>query len=537
MPDSEIPKKKELPPIERFKNQNKLLRQFGETGLRVFGAVDGKKSMEGIMEESGCTEKEYRMILDFMRANGMLDGDYERSGQKKERAISRVDDEKGREDGEESGEEETENKGEPADLEEPKEIDGGDIAPGPEKETEPELPIRPKKRMPAKGQETQREDSPISIAPSIAPSTTRAPKTKEEERVAALSPLEQRIYKKYGEVGVKVYTLIDGEKTAEQILLETGISEVKLVEILEFLETEGIIKLEKPPGAGSQFGGVKPEGGPSKPTGFGDTRPEGAAFPLGEGSSHALADEGLEEKTESENEFGGKARRQAFGREGAGRERMENSGMAAGGDAGPNNLTGPALRGRKKEEAGGGFSPIVEEAPSFDEAGSAPKDEEALDIVPIDVPVKAKMGFITEARMQAGLLLKFKSHGAKIYEMLSGKKDVVQIALATRMSLEDIDSVLAYLGEGKAAYFKKMGRDEIGQKYGEDGLAVYKKFGREGVLLYELVGKEKTLKDVVIASRIAPKRAVDILLFVHSVLNLDVPINKEVLYKQLGLEA
>ncbi len=121
MPDSEIPKKKELPPIERFKNQNKLLRQFGETGLRVFGAVDGKKSMEGIMEESGCTEKEYRMILDFMRANGMLDGDYERSGQKKERAISRGDDEKGREDGEESGEEETENKGEPADLEEPKE--------------------------------------------------------------------------------------------------------------------------------------------------------------------------------------------------------------------------------------------------------------------------------------------------------------------------------------------------------------------------------------------------------------------------------
>jgi hypothetical protein len=50
-----------------------------------------------------------------------------------------------------------------------------------------------------------------------------------------LSPLEKIIFNKFGKEGVDVYNLIDGEKTAEQILNETGVSESKLVEILDLV--------------------------------------------------------------------------------------------------------------------------------------------------------------------------------------------------------------------------------------------------------------------------------------------------------------
>ena len=59
-----------------------------------------------------------------------------------------------------------------------------------------------------------------------------------------LSPVENIIFKKYGQEGLKVYGLIDGVTPARQIMNKTGLAEPKIVEILCFMDTEGIIRLD-----------------------------------------------------------------------------------------------------------------------------------------------------------------------------------------------------------------------------------------------------------------------------------------------------
>ena len=61
-----------------------------------------------------------------------------------------------------------------------------------------------------------------------------------------LTAYEKIVYEKYGQVGVQVYRLVDGNKTGEEIVAETGIPEGELIEILEFMDRNGIIKLQNP---------------------------------------------------------------------------------------------------------------------------------------------------------------------------------------------------------------------------------------------------------------------------------------------------
>ncbi|MEM2963424.1 MAG: hypothetical protein QXW70_03335 [Candidatus Anstonellales archaeon] len=402
------PKKRQFHPIENLKNQNKILHRFGEVGLRVFAAIDGVKSRDRIIDEARCTEKEYEEIISFMEAYDMLD--------------------KGGSNGEEH-----------ESKEDSKSID---------EEGAERVNIKPE----------------ITVSQTITPSASRKEMTKEEERLAQLSPLEKKIYKKYGEIGVNIYHLIDGEKTAEQILHEVGISEVKLVEILEFLENEGIIKIEKqsPPLVADQ----------------------------------KIVDQKIEKDVA----------------EGVFYEGWEEK------------------RGRKEL-----FAPIVEEKDYFDEGSAVPKDETAASVIPIDIPLKKKIGLVKETRIKAGIILKFGSAGSRVYELINGVNDAIDIALETKLSLETLDKIFEWLGQEKAVLFKRMKREEIRKKYGEEGLMIYKKYGREGILLYELIGREKKLKDVIITSKLPPARAVDILLFIHSALNLDLPIDKKTLYNELGL--
>ncbi|VVC03128.1 Proteasome-activating nucleotidase [Candidatus Bilamarchaeum dharawalense] len=61
-----------------------------------------------------------------------------------------------------------------------------------------------------------------------------------------LSPVEKIISVKYGDIGLRVYAFIDGQRTAEEVMRETGLTEPKLVEILDFMDEQGIIKLDYP---------------------------------------------------------------------------------------------------------------------------------------------------------------------------------------------------------------------------------------------------------------------------------------------------
>ena len=58
--------------------------------------------------------------------------------------------------------------------------------------------------------------------------------------------IENILREKYGDLGVRVYTLIDGQRNTEQIMNTIGLQEPKLLEILEFMEARGIIKMRYP---------------------------------------------------------------------------------------------------------------------------------------------------------------------------------------------------------------------------------------------------------------------------------------------------
>jgi len=61
-----------------------------------------------------------------------------------------------------------------------------------------------------------------------------------------LSPVQKIIFDKFGDIGLGVYTLIDGQKTADEIMRDTGLTECKLVMILDFMDEQGIIRLDYP---------------------------------------------------------------------------------------------------------------------------------------------------------------------------------------------------------------------------------------------------------------------------------------------------
>ncbi len=282
-----------------------------------------------------------------------------------------------------------------------------------------------------------------------------------------LSPLEKIIHDKYGEIGVQVYNLIDGEKTAEEILRQTGVSEAKLVEILEFMDEQGVIKLEKPPEKES-----------ADDEGKGDVE-EGKDEPAQEPRFKPITEEEPEETPFVPPKT-------------------------------------PAKEEPKKE-----IKPVE---PEF-----------AEDIVLVDVPSINKLSLMQKALMFAELSTKFPKGARQLVDLSDGNRDFVDLSLATGLSFFDIDAILAYFGKKGFVSFRQLAREEIKKKYGEDGFSIYKRFGREGLLLYEMIGKEASLRDIILKSRFDPDRAIDILIFIHKVLGLDVPIDRNIIYRQLGL--
>ncbi|MEM0438024.1 MAG: hypothetical protein QXU54_01860 [Candidatus Micrarchaeia archaeon] len=68
----------------------------------------------------------------------------------------------------------------------------------------------------------------------------------EETEEEGLSEFEELIQKEFGDKGVMAYRLIDGRRTAEQIMNEAGVDEELIIKLFEFLEAKGIIRLERP---------------------------------------------------------------------------------------------------------------------------------------------------------------------------------------------------------------------------------------------------------------------------------------------------
>ena len=385
-------------PLQRFKNQNLLLKKFGEIGLQIYKVITGKRTVQELKKDLEIDEDLFVSIVNYMEEAGMVSLDQVGKEPESTEKVTKQGEVKRPEEKEEPEEEikiepeEKEEDIEPLDIEEPEE----------KEEPEEDLDI------------TSSDDS----------------NNEPDEEIEDLSPVERIIKEKYGEVGIKVYNLIDGQKTAEEIMKETGLTESKLVEILDFMDEQGIIKLEYPKG----------------------------------------------------------------------KKKIEEAGIT-------------------KEE----FVPITSEIDS---------EVKALDTSPVEIPSRAKMDLVGSMQLKAKLIMKNKA--AKVFDMVDGKKDTIDIALKLDIPIYELKEMLDFLITEKAVVIKPLSRSEVKKKYGDDGYNVYKKHGKEGLMFYQLIGrKDLTIKQMAEKVSKDKEKVVDMFMFVHKVLGIDIPLDRDVLHKQL----
>jgi hypothetical protein len=398
--------------FQRYKDQSLLQKKFGEDGVKVYNMCEKVKTASELIEKLGISEERLIEILEFMNNNGMI------------RVIS--------------------NETEDLSFREQQDSSAQSI--------------------PDQSQGQKEEDNLGKIEKSEVSQETQK---KEKIDVSSLAPIERIIYNKYGELGVQIYNLIDGEKTANDIIEQTGVSEAKLVEILEFMNEKGIIHLEKP----IEY--------------------------VTSTSKDIPSPEEIEEKPEPKFQ--------------------------------------PII-----EEAPEGSTPVQKPPAKPKEKQEVKKEEKKIeipeDILMVDVPSIKKLSLTQRILFSAELATKFGKEAREMMKKVDGKRDFVELALLSGLSLFDIDMIMAYFGKKGYLEFRQLNRDEINKKYGEDGFAIYKKFGRDGLLIYEMIGKEPSIKDIILKSKLDPDRAIDIILFIHQILGLDVPIDRNLIYRQLGLK-
>lgn len=507
-PDAKI-KRLERGPLQRFRNQNAVLKKFGEEGLRVYKAADGKRTVAEIAGEA-AVELDFALeVAAWLEDAGMAEISGQEAGKKetpapeKKEGAAEPGEEKGGGEGAEApaeeivavaegkkpaqarkgrlreiveqetkgGEEEKKVEGAPESEEEIKPIGEEAGAKGIEEEITPVSEATEGEKEAVEEKETAEEKT---IGEEAAPAEERPPepeekkaaepeaeeaekpeeKTAEEEKAGAesgiepeeerremaapeegetgepeLNPVERTIREKYGDVGLKVYSLIDGQKTAEEIMNETGVSEAKLIEMLEFMEKQGIIKLEHP-------------------------------------ESKAAA-EAAEEKEK--------------------------------------------------------FAPLA------DQTGAG----QVKETNPIEVPSKPQLGIIGGIQTKMKIALDYGERGTKVFNAIDGRASDVDISARTGVPLYDVRNILSFLSTNRIVKMKAMEREEVSRQYGEDCFSIYKRYGREGVLLYELIGKDIGIKQM---ARLVTKEKdmfAEMFVFIHKVLGVDIPIDKDVIYAQL----
>ncbi|MCX8167229.1 MAG: hypothetical protein N3E37_05270 [Candidatus Micrarchaeota archaeon] len=355
-PDS-IVTKIEKSAVERFKNENDLLKKFGSDGLKVYRSIEENSYITDIIKKADLDETKVFDILEYMESKGMI-------------VVT--------------------------------------------------------------NQNQNYEDNEID----------------EDEY---LSETERKIKDNFGEIGLRVYSLIDGVRTAQEIMEEANVTEAELMEILSFLEREKIISLDQP----------------------------------------------VEDKTQ-------KTATQA-------------------------SKTNIALKEEVKTKA-----PPLEELDTHEDEIL---DSDNSDIIPIDLPFKSTADSFKIYPTVGKLALKYGKKISDLYASIDGYKDIITLALEHNLTLPQINSMLAELGKSGLVLFRQLTRKEIKARYGEEGLIIYKLYGVEGVFVYELIGKVDNLRTMLNMSGLEPKRLVDIFVFTHKVLGIEIPVSKKILYKQLGIES
>jgi hypothetical protein len=513
-------KKLEKGPLQRFKHQNLLIKKFGEIGLQIYKAITGKRTTHELRQDLGIEEELFTKVINYMKDAGMVDlepvtsapgGNAKAIGEpeepqavamrkiksEQEPTLEELPEEEAPEEEPPPLEEEAAEDFAPLDIEpleqaeeepppkkkpkarpkpEPEEppeeepvdtiqeiepFDFEDIKPVEEEEEPPPEEPPPEEEYPQ--EEPAEEEEEAGEGPEALSIDSVEPEHYSDEESSDLSPVEKIINDKYGDLGLRVYALIDGQRTAEEIMQETGLTESKLVEILDFMDEQGIIKLDYPKGGGAPSGGA----------------PRGPAPP----------------------------------------------------SAGPTfaqHMGGVAPPPPQPQQGGGmGFNPMIEDDERLDEAKAGSS--------PVEMPIKAPLDIVKSVQMKAKIMLKFGDKGNKVIELIDGKNDVIDISLILERPLFEVAHILGFLMQNGMIIMKPLSRTDVRKKYGDDGYSVYKRYGKEGLMLYELIGKEMTIKQMADMITKDKSQIVDMFIFIHQVLGIELPIDRDVLSKQLGI--
>ncbi|MCX6777027.1 MAG: hypothetical protein NTY73_03610 [Candidatus Micrarchaeota archaeon] len=390
--------------MERYKSEKSLLDKFGQDGIKVYLSIDGKMTAEEIMKKTGLGEEKFMEILNYLESIAVLKTEL------------------------------------PA------------IKPGGEIEKTEKPPLEPIKKPAAispipliKTEETPVFDKSSALEALVTKAKpsgvtelpVRVPKT----------PLEKKLYDKFGQAGLHAYNMIDEFRTPREILNETNISEEQLKSIIEFMRSEGIIRLERP-------------------------------------------EEAMDE---------------------------------------PLKVPAPQTQANPAEQKP--QPPKLVEKPAPKPIERAIPNKNAV-CIPIAVPIR----LINKLRLEANLLKKYGNEGVKAFSMMNGKKTNARIVKDTKIKPARLDEITTFLLQNDAVKLQCLTDDNIKEIYGEEGFSIYSKYGRDGILLYELIDKKTTPGDIVRISGIEPNVAVEMFAFVHKVLGLEIPLDTELLRKQLGIK-
>ena len=425
--------------IDRFKNKSRILSDFGPGGLRLYNAFDGTRKASDIRASLGMDSVQFSKLMDFMISNQFIfEKTFDNSPQFNNTNFLSND---------YSSESASQNNRSKVSL----------AIQNPENASR--LNIK------------NNTSSELSSSPNT--SSSEPDDSFDFSSHSSLSPTEQMIFDEYGDIGLKVFSLIDGQKSARQILEQTGVSETKLIQMLEFMNKNKIIKLDTPTTTRSNVN-----------------------------STYGNANASSQRGTQLSSNYGSRGSRSA-------------------------------QRNSSSSEAG--FSPMVENNPiNQTHSPTSHYDSESKEMF-LSIPsLGEKPSFFSKLKANALLALKFGKIGTSLLKLIDGTKDISQICIQSELSFHDLDIIFDELANNKLLQFKPLERDQIRERYGDDGLAVFKKFGRDGVLVYQLIGKSNTIRDIVLKSKLPKERAVDIILFVHSMLGLDVALDRDMIYRYIS---
>lgn len=318
---------------------------------------------------------------------------------------------------------------------------------------------------------------------------------------------ESVLTEKFGRDGLRVYFMINGTNTVGQIFTHTGLDERRLLDILKLMASSGVIRIEDAL--------LEPVSATAKPS-QAPPAPEPAPKPVQPVLSAAQAPEALPEKPKPV---------------------LYSPPLPAAAPVQPRTEQVQAQPESQPEGAQAPAAPAKRMEIKYDEAYRPPSTIAGAISAKIGVrlPVRKSIGLFGKLKLEAELLHHFGQKGMSLFSLINGERTDIELSKEARLRLSEVDKILEFLAKDGWVEMHALSQDELREHYGDEGIAISDVYGRDGIYIYELIDRKATIKDIIGLSGIEPARGVEIFAFIHKVLGIDIPLDREALYKQLGV--